>query len=228
MERNSARIQSSRPRKLFSVPPRLRVNHSLDPTEPTDVVLRVLSVPLRALRVNQVPPRFREKRRARLSETRRPEVVSYPQPLSPAAPQPRNYGLTGDPARGPFDESRARAPVVSPAELGCPVGFDVPVVLSPTFGVADMSRVVAGAAAPVSPSVACLLLSPQPMTPMTSIVERIVVLRARRRDTNDVMGQPVGSVSVPRRKNHTPRSPSHPLILSSPHSLCSPQPHTDR
>ena len=48
----------------------------------------------------------------------------------------------GDPAFGPFDESRARAPSVSPAELGCPVAFETPAVLSRALGVADMSRTV--------------------------------------------------------------------------------------
>jgi hypothetical protein len=106
-----------------------------------------------------------------------PEAVfSSPHPSSPGPAQ----GLTGDPAPAPFDESRARAPIVSPAIPGRPVGFDTPVVLSPTFGVADMSRVVAGAAAPVSPSDACWLFSPQPMAPATSMVVRIAVPRARR------------------------------------------------
>jgi len=75
-----------------------------------------------------------------------------------AAPVP-----TGEPARAPFVESRPRAPSVSPGLLGWPVAFDTPAVLSGTPGVADMSRTVAGAAAPVS-AVPCARLSPQPVT----------------------------------------------------------------
>jgi hypothetical protein len=57
--------------------------------------------------------------------------------------------------------------------LGRPVAFDTPAVLSGAPGVADMSRTVAGAAAPVSPFAARSLLLPQPMTPATSTAERI-------------------------------------------------------
>jgi hypothetical protein len=49
---------------------------------------------------------------------------------------------------------------VSPVVCRWPVGVAVAVVGSATEGVADMSRVVAGAGAPVSPSLACLDLSP--------------------------------------------------------------------
>ena len=68
------------------------------------------------------------------------------------------------------------------AELGLPVAFDTPAVLSPAFGVADMSRTVAGAAAPVSPSVACLLLSVHaPATAMAS--EKASAARSRNPGT---------------------------------------------
>src|SRR4029079_8750721 len=83
----------------------------------------------------------------------------------------------GDPAFGPFDESRARAPIVSPAAPGCPVGFDTPVVLSGAFGVADMSRTVARVGAPVAASDACLLLSPQ----ATGRASRTIGMSATRR-----------------------------------------------
>ena len=81
---------------------------------------------------------------------------------------------------GPFDESRTRALVVSPATFGCPVGLETPAVLSGTLGVDDMSRTVAGAAAPVSPSEACLLASPQPPATARRIIGRTAARRARR------------------------------------------------
>src|SRR5204863_7768592 len=99
---------------------------------------------------------------------------------------------TGVPARGPFVESRPRAPSVSPGLLGCPVGFDTPAVLSGTPGVADMLRVVAGAAAPLSPSDACSLFCPQP-APATSTIVRIAAPRATRCDAIEVMTQPLRS-----------------------------------
>jgi hypothetical protein len=66
-------------------------------------------------------------------------------------------GPAGRPALDPLLESRPRAPSVSPGVDGAPVGVEIPVVLSGTPGVADRSGTVAGAAAPVSPSLACLL-----------------------------------------------------------------------
>jgi hypothetical protein len=88
-------------------------------------------------------------------------------------------GPAGRPALDPLLESRPRAPSVSPGVDGAPVGLETPVVLSGTPGGADRSGTVAGAAAPVSPSLACLLGS-HATAPAPKNVARSAVRIARR------------------------------------------------